>query len=353
MVLTAGSHAAQAREPRQGLTAATVSDVPWVPWECLARASPDDMPPGCSQREVLGHFLILAWSRVAEGRQHCRSMPKTVAASTPSRRRRKSLGQHFLADPRVAQRIVAAAEPDGSDVVLEIGPGAGVLTRRLVEQAGKVVAVELDQRLAEELPGRLGFPSNLDVRPGDGREIVPDELVGSETPYKVVANLPYYAAAPIVRRFLETVRPPTLMVVMVQREVADAMNAKPGEFTLLSVATQFYAEPSVVVQVPARSFRPPPKVSSTVLKLAVRPQPAAAVVDTGDFFALVRAGFSAPRKQLRNSVAQGTGASLETVAAALDAAEIDPQRRPATLEIAEWAALDAKWPAGVPRSRNA
>ncbi|MCY4556000.1 MAG: 16S rRNA (adenine(1518)-N(6)/adenine(1519)-N(6))-dimethyltransferase RsmA [Chloroflexi bacterium] len=278
-------------------------------------------------------------------------MPKSAIASTPVRRRRKSLGQHFLTDPTIANRIVAAAEPDVSDTVLEIGPGAGVLTRRLVERAGRVVAVELDQRLCEELPGRLEFPPNLEVKREDGREVDPDDLVGEGTAYKVVANLPYYAAAPIVRRFLETVRPPTLMVVMVQREVADAMNAKPGEFTLLSVATQFYAEPSVVTQVPPRSFRPPPKVSSTVLKLAVRAEPAAAVADREAFFALVRAGFSAPRKQLRNSLMQGTGAAAETVAASLDGAGIDPQRRPATLGIDEWAALDARWPAGTPRSR--
>ena len=131
-------------------------------------------------------------------------MPKTVMTSTPVRRRRKALGQHFLVDARIANRIVAAAEPDGSDTVLEIGPGAGVLTRRLVEQAGRVVAVELDQRLCEELPQRMGFPSNLEVVRGDGREIEPDELVGPATPYKVVANLPYYAAAPIVRRLLGT-----------------------------------------------------------------------------------------------------------------------------------------------------
>ena len=280
-------------------------------------------------------------------------MSRTAVPSTPTRRRRKSLGQHFLADARIASRIVAAAELNGSDTALEIGPGAGALTRRLVEQAGKVVAVELDQRLGEELPERLGRPTNLEVVQGDGREIDVDALVGSGTAYKVVANLPYYAAAPIVRRFLETVRPPTLMVVMVQREVADAMNAKPGEFTLLSVATQFYAEPSVVTQVPPRSFRPPPKVSSTVLKLAVRAEPAVAVADREAFFALVRAGFSAPRKQLRNSLMQGTGAASETVAASLDGAGIDPQRRPATLGIDEWAALDATWPAGTPRSRAA
>jgi 16S rRNA (adenine1518-N6/adenine1519-N6)-dimethyltransferase len=276
-----------------------------------------------------------------------------VMVPTPVRRRRKSLGQHFLADARIANRIVAAAELDGSDTVVEIGPGAGVLTRRLVEQAGKVVAVELDQRLGEELPERLECPPNLAVVPGDGRDVDPDALVGVGTPYKVVANLPYYAAAPIVRRFLETVRPPTLMVVMVQREVADAMNARPGEFTLLSVATQFYAEPSVVAQAPARCFRPPPKVSSTVLKLAVRAEPAAAVADKEAFFALVKAGFNAPRKQLRNSLILGTGAPAETVSVALDDAGIDGQRRPATLGIGEWAALDAKWPAGAPRSRAA
>ncbi len=274
-------------------------------------------------------------------------------ASTSMRRRRKALGQHFLADARIANRIVAAADLDGSDTVVEIGPGAGVLTRRMVEQAGRVVAVELDQRLGEELPERLGFPANLEVVQGDGREIDVDDLVGPGAPYKVVANLPYYAAAPIVRRFLETVRPSTLMVVMVQREVADAMNAKPGEFTLLSVATQFYAETSVVAQVPARCFRPPPKVSSTVLKLAVRAEPAAAVADRMAFFALVRAGFNAPRKQLRNSLMQGTGAPAETVSATLDRAGIDGQRRPATLGIGEWAGLDAEWPAGAPRSRAA
>lgn len=280
-----------------------------------------------------------------------KQMAQTRTASPPTRRPRKSLGQHFLADTRIATRIVAAAELGASDTVVEIGPGAGVLTRRMVEQAGKVVAVELDQRLADELPGRLGLPANLEVRHEDAREVDVDELVGPKTAYKVVANLPYYAASPIVRRFLEGVRSPTGMVVMVQREVADAMNAKQGEFTLLSVATQFYAEPSVVTQVPARCFRPPPKVSSTVLKLAVRPEPAAPVVDREAFFTLVRAGFGAPRKQLRNSLMQGTGAPAETVVAALEDASIDPRRRPATLAIAEWAELDASWPAGVPRTR--
>ena len=278
-------------------------------------------------------------------------MSATRCAPAGARRPRKSLGQHFLTDPRIANRIVAAAEPAAADTIVEIGPGSGVLTRRLVERTGRVIAVELDERLAAELPGRLDYPDNLTVRQGDARQVEIADMVGAGGAYKVVANLPYYAAAPIVRRFLESESPPSLLVVMVQREVAEAMTAKPGAMTLLSVATQFYAEASVVVQAPPRAFRPPPKVSSTVVKLAVRATPAAAVSDTEGFFALVRAGFAAPRKQLRNSLMQGTGAGGDTVGRALTDAGIDGQRRPATLTIGDWGLLDAVWPDGAPRQR--
>ena len=337
VALTAGSHAARACEPRQGLTAATVSDVPRVPWECLARANPDDTPPGCSQREVPATFLFAMSSR--------------VTTPTPGRRPRKSLGQHFLTDTRIANRIVAAADPGETDTIVEIGPGTGILTRRLVERAGRVAAVELDPRLASELPERLGRPQNLTVRCEDARHVAIADLTGGDA-YKVVANLPYYAAAPIMRRFLEADAPPTLMVVMVQREVAEAMTARPGSMTLMSVATQLYAEPSVVAQVPARAFRPPPKVASTVVKLAVRADPAVSFDDRERFFDLVRAGFAAPRKQLRNSLMQGTGATGDAVSAALAVAGIDGQRRPATLVMAEWGSLDATWPADLPRQRT-
>ncbi len=339
MALTAGSHAAQAREPRQGLTAATVSDVPRVPWERLARANPDDMPPGCSQREVLGHFMS----------------PMSAQSKAPpkQRRQRKSLGQHFLTDTRIANRIVASADPSPSDTVVEIGPGTGILTRRLVARAGRVFAVELDSRLADELPGRLDMPDNLTVHHGDARQVRIRDLTGDDDAYKVVANLPYYAAAPIMRRFLESDEPPTLMVVMVQREVAQAMTASPGSMTLMSVATQFYATPSVVVQAPPRAFRPPPKVSSTVVKLVLRESPAVDVPDNQQFFDLVRAGFAAPRKQIRNSLMQGTGASADVVSGVLNDGGIDAQRRPATLTIAEWGVLNKVWPGDAPRQRIA
>ena len=275
------------------------------------------------------------------------------AADPPRRRPRKSLGQHFLADAALANRIVAAAAPVPADAILEIGPGAGVLTRRLTPRAGRVIAVELDAHLAAALPQRLNYPRNLAVLNTDARALdIANAVGGAGVPYKVVANLPYYAAAPIIRRFLETPTPPTLLVVMVQREVAAAMTAAPGAMSLLSVATQFYATPSVVAQAPPRAFRPPPKVSSTVVRLLMRPAPAAAVADANAFFATVRAGFAAPRKQLRNSLMLGSGAPPDRATALLDAAGIDGQRRPATLTIHEWAALDAAWPGDLPRQRQ-
>ena len=278
-------------------------------------------------------------------------MPANSGVAAQRRRPRKSLGQHFLTDGRVANRIVNAAEPTDQDLVLEIGPGTGMLTRRLVERAGKVVALELDQALAEQLPSRAGDPENLDVVHGDARETEISQLVGESEHYKMVANLPYYAASPIVRRFLEADRTPSVMVVMVQREVADAMAAAPGSMTMLSVATQYYAVPSVVVQVPPRCFRPAPKVSSTVIKLAVRPEPAVDVPDVEEFFALVRSGFTAQRKKLRNSLAQGTGMPVDFVDHVLTDAGIDPERRPATLSLTEWADLGGHWPDDAPRRR--
>ena len=275
----------------------------------------------------------------------------TLTNPTRTRRQpRKSLGQHFLTDPRIANRIVSAAEPTETDVVVEVGPGTGILTRRLVERSGTVVAVELDQRLASELPGRLGDPPNLTVINADARDVA-ISAVSNGAAYKLVANLPYYAAAPIMRRFLESEDGPTLMVVMVQREVGEAMTAKPGRMTLMSVATQFYARASTVTHVPPRAFRPPPKVSSTVVKLDVRTEPSVGVRDDERFFELVRAGFAAPRKQLRNSLMQGSGASAEVVEGVLEEVAIDCKRRPATLSIEEWGWLDSAWPANVSRNR--
>ncbi len=252
---------------------------------------------------------------------------------------RKALGQHFLLDNRVLSHIVAAAEIESQDVVLEVGPGTGALTRRLLERGARVVAVELDRRLAQALPDRLGNPPNLAVIEADARRLDPGEVLAPNTAYKVVGNLPYYAANPIVRRFLEASVKPRLVVVTLQEEVAQSMAAAPGKMGMLSVAVQYYAEPRLVCRVPARAFRPPPKVVSAVVRLDVRPSPAVDVASDAEFLAVVRAGFSAPRKQLRNSLAQGLGISGEDAAQVLAGAGVDGSRRPATLSLAEWASI--------------
>jgi 16S rRNA (adenine1518-N6/adenine1519-N6)-dimethyltransferase len=275
-------------------------------------------------------------------------VPKNIVTAVISAkaRARKALGQHFLADNSILDRIAAAAELTPEDVVAEVGPGLGALTRRLVQQAGWVAAIEMDAELAASLPARLGNPSNLTVVEADARSVDIASLVGEETRYKVVANLPYYAANPIIRRFLESEPRPSLMVVMVQREVAQSMIASPGEMSILSVAVQYYAAPSLACNVPPRAFRPPPKVTSSVVKLRLRERPAVEVADSAAFFMLVRAGFSAPRKQLRNSLAQGLGVSGDEAGRLLGWAEVDGKRRAETLSLEEWAEIYHVWEKG-------
>lgn len=260
----------------------------------------------------------------------------TIPPATRTRPR-KSLGQHYLVDGRILNRIVAAAELTPDDVVVEVGPGPGALTRRLVQHAGLVVAVEVDHQLAASLRQRLEGPPNLTVVEADARTVPIADLVSGPLPYKVVANLPYYAANPIIRRFLESDFKPSLMVVTVQREVAQSMLAGPGKMGILSVAVQYYAVPRLVCHVPGRAFRPPPRVTSSVVRLEVRPQPAVAVSDSQAFFETVRAGFCAPRKQLRNSLSQGLRAPADVVGKLLASLGIDGRRRPETLSLAEWA----------------
>ena len=261
---------------------------------------------------------------------------------------RKSLGQHFLTDSRIASRMVEAAELSHDDTVIEIGPGRGFLTRRLVRHSGHVVAIELDRQLYEGLPSRLDHPENLHCELADAREIDLPALAGNHPRatglrYKVLGNLPYYAANPIIRLTLESEPPPSLALFMVQKEVAEGMTAAPGRMTLLSVATQFYADARVVCFVPPTAFRPAPKVRSAVVKLEVRDRPAVDVADRQAFFNVVRAGFSSPRKQLRNSLSHGLQIETAVGSAVLESVGIDGRRRPATLDIEEWGLVCASW----------
>ena len=269
--------------------------------------------------------------------------PDAAPSPTP-RRARKSLGQNFLVDGGVRSRIVSAADLSPGDTVVEVGPGRGFLTRALAKRAGSVVAVELDAALAASLEEKA-WPG-VRVVCADAREIPIESLVDEHTPYKLVANLPYYAASPIVRRFLESRHKPELMVVMVQREVAQTMTAKQGKMGLLSVATQVYSRPKVVCRVPPRAFRPAPKVWSSVVRIDVYDAPTVPFDSAQGFFEVVRAGFSAPRKQVRNSLANGLDIPAGQSESVLVEAGIDPSRRAQTLTVEDWGQVYDAWRTG-------
>ena len=195
----------------------------------------------------------------------------------------------------------------------------------------------MDRELAAALEREMGT-SGLTVICADAREVDVHELTG-DVPYKLVANLPYYAASPILRRFLESLHPPVRAVVMVQREVARNMVAQPGAMSLVSVGVQLYGHPRIVGYVPPSAFYPQPKVTSAVVCIDVYPKPALELDDREAFFKVVRAGFSTPRKQLRNALANGLSIPPEEALTLLEKAGVAPSRRAATLHLEEWGTI--------------
>ena len=284
--------------------------------------------------------------RTADVRQ---SIPALLRAH--SLHPRKSLGQNFLVDPVALGRIVAAAELSSDDVVVEVGAGLGTLTRPLAERAGHVIALELDNHLVEILREQLADLPNVDIVHGDvlqfsGSASYPERML-SNRGYKVVSNLPYQITSAVLRHFLEKEPRPRLMVVTVQREVAERIVAGPGKMSLLAVSVQFYGQPRLVARIPAGAFYPPPQVNSAVVRIDVAEQPAvwqaegadADQIEEAAFFRVVRAGFSQKRKTLRNSLSAGLGLSPALVEEVLEQAGVKPQRRAETLSLQEWAHL--------------
>jgi len=254
-------------------------------------------------------------------------------------RSRKSLGQNFLVDDHIRDNIISSAQLSSDDVVIEVGPGLGALTEELVKKAGRVIAVEKDDQLSRRLGDRFKKQQNFQMINADILEINPEDIVPRGLAYKVVANIPYYITSPILHLFIHAKRKPSLMVVMMQKEVAEAVTAKPGKMSYISVSMQLFSEPEIVCHVPSSSFYPQPKVDSAVVKFNMLPAPAVTVDSAERFLEIVQRSFAAPRKQLRNSLALGLKLDIGTSKEILERAGIDYRRRAETLLLAEWRAL--------------
>jgi 16S rRNA (adenine1518-N6/adenine1519-N6)-dimethyltransferase len=257
----------------------------------------------------------------------------------------RGMGQNFLLDANALQSIVNAADLRATDWIVEVGPGFGVLTWELTQRAGRVISVELDKRLAERLQHEFESTPALRIIQSDILRVAPAELFAAESAppssYKVVANLPYAITSPVLRHFLEAYRPPTVMVVLVQWEVAERIAAKPGDMSMLAHAIQMYAEPEIVARVRPESFYPAPAVDSAVLRLHVRPQPQVPRTKIEPLLRIVKAGFLHARKTLANALPNGLASigepcSRDAVISVLRLAGIDPQRRAETLSLDEW-----------------
>ncbi len=254
-------------------------------------------------------------------------------------RPRKSLSQNFLTDPEALDAIVAAAELKPGDRVVEVGPGLGVLTRRLLAAGASVLAVELDPRLAEYLRRELYGVGGFELIEADALDLHPREMFPGE-PFKLVANIPYHITSPLLHAFLEGERPPELTVLLVQLEVAERVAAPPGQMSYLSVFAQNVADAEVVARVPAAAFEPAPAVDSAVLRLRRRPEPVVAVGDDRPrFYRVVQAGFRQRRKQVHNGLSRELPVDRDAVDAALERCRVTPDRRPQTLTVEEWACL--------------
>ena len=257
----------------------------------------------------------------------------------------KKLGQNFLIKRGIVDEIVHAAELTVGEPVLEVGPGIGTLTQGLAQSGADVTAIELDRRLLEVLDTTLASYDNVRIIHGDVLKLdVP--TIMNHKPFKVVANLPYYITTPIIMSLLESKLPIERLVVMVQKEVALRMVAKPGtkDYGALSVAVQYYTEPDIVLDVPPKSFLPAPAVTSSVIRCVLRDKPPVDVIDEKLFFRVVKAGFAQRRKTFSNTM-KTTGLTRDRIEELLVKANIDGQRRGETFTLQEFADVANAWAA--------
>jgi|TARA_Y100000031_G_scaffold92762_1_gene101879 16S rRNA (adenine1518-N6/adenine1519-N6)-dimethyltransferase len=245
----------------------------------------------------------------------------------------KRLGQNFLIDENILNKIVKTADISKTDTVIEIGAGLGNLTQVLAQKAKQVIAIEKDKRLIRILNNNLKNYKNVKIVQGD---ILNTKYEIRNTKYKLVANLPYYITSPLIRKFLELKNPPQDMTLLVQKEVAQRICAQPPKMNLLTVAVQFYSRPKIANHVSKEHFWPKPKVDSAILRIKNIEKPK---VDVEKFFKLVKAGFSSPRKQLINNLSRGLDIDKKQIKRALIKCELDSQTRAQNLRVNDWLTL--------------
>ena len=250
---------------------------------------------------------------------------------------KKSLGQHWLHDEATLDAIADCADVQSGNEVLEVGPGLGTLTRRLLERGAQVTAVEFDEALARDL-------RRLQDESGGALQVVCEDILRFDLTqlapdYKVVANIPYYLTSNLIRVLTESTNPFSTAAILIQKEVAERAAAKPGQMSLLSVSAQYYCEVSLGPVVPADLFTPPPKVDSQVLVLTYRSDPLYPNVNTKQFFRVVHAGFSQKRKTLENALSGGLAMPKEQARILCEAAGIKPGQRAQALTLDDWYAL--------------
>lgn len=255
---------------------------------------------------------------------------------------KKSLGQHWLHDKPTLEAIADCAGVHAGDTVLEVGPGLGTLTRRLLHRGAAVTAVEFDEALARDL-------KSLENEPGAGElhvvheDILKFDLTHLSPDYKVVANIPYYLTSNLIRVLTESTNPFSIAAMLIQKEVAERAAARPGQMSLLSVSAQYYCQVSLGPVVPAELFTPPPKVDSQVLVLTHRSKPLYPDVQTKEFFRVVRAGFSQKRKTLENALSGGLAIDKSRSHALCEAAGVSSGQRAQALSLDDWYALYRQW----------
>lgn len=251
-------------------------------------------------------------------------------------RPQRAAGQNFLMDEKVCQEMVKTAEVGPDDTVLEIGPGLGILTKHLLAAGARVIAIELDRRLAEYMKTAFRRQPKLAIIQQDVFKVNLNDIL-KDRQYKLVANLPYSSTSLVFRNFLTLSPRPSRLTVMLQKEVASRIVAVPGEMSLLAVSVQYYATPRVVMQVPKTSYWPIPEVSSAVIDCPLKPEPDP--IEAKALFQLARLAFAGKRKQLHNTLSAGLRLSAREIVLRLEAAGVDGHLRPQDLTLEDWRRL--------------